>query len=114
MSNIHNLPKWAQRDIAWLNQQINERDALIARLRTVVGPDCEEGIIIDPHSQHPIYFHPDNTIRFWIEPGKLSIDVDMRPRNSKMQTGGLNVNACGSLISIMPEASNAVHISGVL
>jgi len=110
------MPKAVRDYIRHLEIKLGEQDDLIRTLRMVVDRKQEEGIIIDPYAEYPIYFKPDTSIRMWVDPGKLAIDIDMRAKSTSPRVKGINVSgygvaASGTLI-IQPIASNVVHIRG--
>jgi hypothetical protein len=110
--NIAKLPKWAQSHIAILVMRLAEARKRIAETNVVVDAKCTSGIILSPYAQYPVALKNDR-IRFWIEPDKFAIDVNV----SKGFNGGaddLYLTGYGhsksSRLSVRPSASNALYI----
>lgn len=108
------MPYPVQTHIQHLERKVEEQDALIKRLRTVADRDCDHGLIVDPHSEYPIYFNPMNTVRFWIEPGKFYIDCRVEWRGGANAQPYLAVSGgghtCTGFIGIRPNSGNTCEI----
>jgi hypothetical protein len=113
---IEKLPQWAQSHILRLVQQLETAELALRNSRALGDGNTSTGIVVEPYGDYPRLLPKDATVRFWIEPDKLAIDVHMRqnmfsPGPPALYVSGYGQRGSSSLV-IHPSASNGVFIGG--
>lgn len=118
------LPVYAREAFTRMAREIEELERTLYKKWSVLGPRAyvnqklvdprhEEGIIVGPHTEHPLAIHEDFTVRFWI--GKASyeyIDVSTRPAVPSRPARKRQLELMGGQVglTIHPISGNVVSV----
>jgi hypothetical protein len=113
---IEKLPQWAQAHILRLVQQLETAELALRITKTQGDGKTSSGIVINPYHDYSHVLPWSSTVRFWIEPDVLALDVDMRKNLYSPGVPALHITGYGqrasSSIVVHPSASNCVFIGG--